>query len=232
VIILLSCVIISVFCLHNAAGTTAPKNRLASNFSVGSPVHAQDNADEADWRLILVNKWNRIPADYEVEFTELSNGQAVDKRIYPALQQMFDTARSHGIYPTVTSGYRTAEKQQRLLDEKIAEYKAMGCNAKEAIARANEWVAAPGTSEHQLGIAVDINADGVRSTGKEVYDWLEQNAYKYGFIRRYPSDKTEITGIANEPWHYRYVGIEAATEIQNQGICLEEYVMEASNTSN
>lgn len=86
----------------------------------------------------------------------------------------------------------------------------------------------PGTSEHQTGLAVDINADGIHSAGYEVYDWLNQNAHKYGFICRYPSDKTDITGISNEPWHYRYVGVTAAMEIHRQDLCLEEYLAERS----
>lgn len=184
----------------------------------------ENSADQAAWCLILVNKWNYIPNDYKIQLTKLANGESVDKRIYPALQEMFDAARKDHIYPVVASGYRTREKQQRLLDEKIKAYKAEGCLPEEAKTKAEAWVAIPGTSEHQLGIAVDINADGIRSTGDEVYKWLNENAYKFGFIRRYPPDKTEITGVINEPWHYRYVGIEAAAEIQNQGVCLEEYL--------
>jgi D-alanyl-D-alanine carboxypeptidase len=162
-----------------------------------------------------------------VNLTELSNGQSVDTRIYPALQEMFDAARGDGVYPVVVSGYRSAEKQQGLLDDKIAEYRAEGCSIEEATIKAEEWVAIPGTSEHQLGIAVDINADGVNSAGFEVYDWLEDNAHKYGFILRYPADKTDITEIIYELWHYRYVGIEAAAEIHSQGLCLEEYLNDA-----
>jgi len=188
------------------------------------PVRPQSDADDMAWQLILVNRRNSVPAGYTVKLTELSNGQSVDRRIYPALQEMFDTARAQGIYPVVASGYRTDEKQQSLLDEKIAEFRSMGFTAEDALTRAGAWVAIPGTSEHQLGLAVDINADGVNSTGDEVYGWLERNAHKFGFIRRYPPDKTEITGISNEPWHYRYVGIEAAGEIRGQGICLEEYL--------
>lgn len=180
--------------------------------------------EELDWNLILVNKWNYIPDDYEVELMELTNGQLIDKRIYPALQSMFDSARSEGIYPIVASGYRTTEKQQSLLDEKIAEYLSKGYTEEEAKNKAEIWVAIPGTSEHQLGLGVDINADGVHSMGNEVYKWLKENSYKFGFINRYPEDKTEITGIINEPWHYRYVGIEAASEIHKNGICLEEYI--------
>ena len=199
---------------------------VANNFSftMDKPPNAPLSTNGTEWYLILVNKWNYVPEDYEVELTELANGQSVDKRIYPALQEMFDTARSNGVYPIVASGYRTAKEQQNLMDQKIADYRAEGCSAKEAMTKAEAWVAIPGTSEHQLGIAADINADGIHSTGDEVYEWLNQNAYKFGFICRYPPEKTEITGVINEPWHYRYVGIEAATEIQNQGVCLEEYL--------
>lgn len=180
--------------------------------------------DEITWCLILVNKSNHIPNDYEIELTELSNGQSVDKRIYPSLQEMFDSARIDGVYPIVVDGYRTAEKQQSLMDEKVADYISEGYSDEEALTEAKTLVAVPGASEHQLGIAIDINADGINSAGYEVYEWLGENAYKYGFICRYPSDKTEITGINYEPWHYRYVGVGAATEIYNQSICLEEYL--------
>ena len=88
---------------------------------------------------------------------------------------------------------------------------------------AKEWVALPGTSEHQLGIAVDINADKSKSSNDEVYMWLAANAHNYGFILRYPQGKQEITGTSYEPWHYRYVGVDAAREIYERGICLEEY---------
>jgi len=181
-------------------------------------------AGDTAWRLIVVNKWNYIPDDYETDLTELANGQSVDKRIYPALQEMFDAARSEGVYPVVASGYRSAEQQQGLLDSKTAEYRAEGCSAEKARVKAEAWVAVPGTSEHQLGIAVDINADGIHSTGYQVYEWLSQNSYKFGFICRYPPGKTEITGSNGELWHYRYVGTRAAAEIYHQGLCLEEYV--------
>lgn len=191
-----------------------------------------DNADETAWCLILVNKWNELPSDYKVELIKLSNGECVDTRIYPMLQSMFDAARADGIYPIVASGYRTAQKQQEILNAKIEELKSSGYSNEDAETEAKYWVAVPGTSEHQLGLAVDINADGVHSYGTEVYKWLEKNAHLYGFINRYPADKKEITGVANEPWHYRYVGIEAATEIHKRGICLEEYLDKYGSNNN
>lgn len=176
-----------------------------------------------EWNLIVVNRWNELPEDYSVELTELSNGQKVDSRIYPYLQEMFNAARTEGIYPIVREGYRTAEEQQEILDDKIQTYINQGYSQSRAEKTAKEWVALPGTSEHQLGIAVDINADKSKCSNKEVYAWLAENAYKCGFILRYPPGKQEITGTSYEPWHYRYVGVEAAQEIYEQGICLEEY---------
>jgi D-alanyl-D-alanine carboxypeptidase len=209
---------------QSASFSIAETQKQEINLPAVSTDGTEKDTGEAAWCLILVNKWNYIPDDYNVELKKLASGESVDKRIYPALQQLFDAARNDHVYPVAVSGYRTAEKQQRLMDEKIKAYKNEGYSSEEARVKAEAWVAIPGTSEHQLGIAVDINADGIRSTDDEVYEWLDQNAYKFGFIRRYPPDKTEITGVINEPWHYRYVGVKAAAEIKNQGVCLEEYL--------
>lgn len=179
---------------------------------------------EKGWNLILVNRDNYIPDNYEFELTELSNVEKVDSRIYPSLQDMFDDARAKGLHLFVAAGYRTEEKQRQLLEEKTEAYINEGHSRSKARELAEEWVAVPGTSEHQIGIAVDINADTKYSSRDSVYGWLEKNSWKYGFIRRYPPDKTEITGVINEPWHFRYVGKEAAQEIYSQGICLEEYI--------
>lgn len=181
-------------------------------------------AGDEDWALTLVNRDNPLPADYQIEIVQLSNGERVDARIYPMLQKMFDDMRAEGIYPIVRSGYRSYEEQEEVMQERIQRYVESGLSQEDAKVKAETEVALPGTSEHQLGLSVDINADGVNSYGDEVYNWLYDNAHKYGFIKRYPEDKTDITGIINEPWHYRYVGIEAATEMKASGQCLEEYL--------
>jgi D-alanyl-D-alanine carboxypeptidase len=183
-----------------------------------------ESVDDTGWNLILVNKDNPVPDDYTVNLTDLSNGKQVDTRIYPALQKMFDDARSSGIDLFVREGYRTREEQQQIMDERIQEYQDQGCTYEEAEEKAREYVAVPGTSEHELGISVDINADSNVSSDEEVYSWLYDNAYKYGFVKRYPEDKTDITGINNEPWHYRFVGQKAALEMQEKDMCLEEYL--------
>lgn len=174
------------------------------------------------WNLILANKWNPIPDKYEVNLVEVVPGGAkVDERIYGPLMEMLAdaTAENGNILPMVNYGYRTWEEQQALYDNKIAEYRSMGYAEKEAVKEAENWVAAPGTSEHQLGLAVDIKGNTY-----DVFTWLQKNSYKYGFIFRYSGDKADITGVAEEIWHYRYVGVEAAIIIYEQGICLEEYL--------
>ena len=175
--------------------------------------------DSTPWNLTLVNRDHPVPDGYEVELVDVPGGEKVDQRIYDPLMEMLDDAAAGDLGPIVVSGFRTQEKQQSLYDEKIQKYQNQGYSKEEAVELAEQWVARPGTSEHQLGLVVDING-----ATYDIYLWLQANSYKYGFIFRYPGSKTEITGVAEEVWHYRYVGIEAAAEIYEQGVCLEEYV--------
>lgn len=177
-----------------------------------------------DWRLIMVNSKNAVPDDYSIELTQLANGISVDSRIYPDLQKMFDDMREQGVYPVVSEGYRTNEQQQNMMTQKINGFIDEGYSKKTARELAEKLVAEAGKSEHELGIALDINADADFSSDEDVYDWLAENAYRYGFILRYPSDKENITGIDYEPWHYRYVGAESALQIYSQQITLEEFL--------
>lgn len=197
--------------------------------AVAEEVDAVAAQPDETWLLMLVNRDHPIPEDYVVgDLVELRGGQKVDRRIYPDLQEMFDAARAEGVYPIVGSGFRTREKQQSLMDNKIASYREQGYDSTEAVELAEAWVAVPGTSEHEVGICADINATS-GSTSDEVYQWLAENAWKYGFILRYPEDKTDVTKTIYEPWHYRYVGREAAAEIQASGLCLEEYLAQREN---
>ena len=183
-----------------------------------------------EWNLILVNKNHKIPYNYSPKLIELSNGEKVDARIYPDLQKMFDDARAAGLQLFVRDGYRTGDEQKAIMNDKIAAYETEGYSKKEAKALAKTYVAEPGTSEHELGLSVDINAESSGASQDAVYEWLDENAYKYGFIKRYPADKTDITGIDNEPWHYRYVGYEAAKEMKEQNLCLEEYLKKGKSS--
>lgn len=177
-----------------------------------------------DCRLILVNSNHAVPKDYNPELIQLSNGIYINSVIYPDLQRMFDDARSDGIYPIVSEGYRTRKQQKQMMTDKTESFMNEGYSEKEAEKLAEKWVAEVGKSEHETGLAVDINADPSLSSDEEVYKWLSENACKYGFILRYPPDCEDITGIDYEPWHYRYVGTDTALEIYRRQITLEEYL--------
>ena len=211
--------IVTIFCILFVAGNVLARSELPSLLWKMGMMAVKNHTIPAseEWNLLVVNRWNEIPEDYSVTLTELGNGQKVDSRIYPDLQEMFDVMRAEGIYPIVREAYRTAEEQQEILDERIQRYVNEGYSRSKAVRMAEEWVAVPGTSEHQIGIAVDINADKTKSTNDEVYAWLAENAHNYGFILRYPQGKEDITGASYEPWHFRYVGAETALELyQNE----------------
>ena len=186
---------------------------------------ADNTTTSSDWRLLLVNSTHPLADDYSVDLTELRNGQSVDTRILSDLQEMFDAARSEDIYPIVSDAYRTREDQQTLMDDVIQNYEDEGYSSAEASSKAEQVIAKPGTSEHETGRAIDIAGDDDYDQDTDsVLEWMNSNAYKYGFILRYPSGKESVTGAEAENDHYRYVGKEAAKVIHDQGICLEEYL--------
>ena len=183
-------------------------------------------AEQIPWNLTLVNSTHAVPEDWVVpEFTELRNGQRVDSRIYPELQAMFDAARAAGRTPLVISSYRTYDDQKNMLVKKYRAFKEQGYSHEDAQIEALKWAAYPGYSEHQLGLAIDVGTSNSEKCSKDrVWSWLKEHCAEYGFIWRYSEEKSAITGIANEPWHFRYVGVEAATYIMENNLCLEEYM--------
>lgn len=206
------------------SAATSGQTEPAQTEAVASPETTQAVENKAkDWSLILVNATHPIPDGYTVALKELRNDHQVDERIYPDLQQMFDDAREEEIYPLINESYRTAERQQQILNDYISSYEGQGLSHDDAVKKAHTVAADPGCSEHQLGLALDIIAE-YDTDSTATWSWLAENAWRYGFILRYPADKVDITGIAYEPWHFRYVGKEAAREITQQGLCLEEYL--------
>ena len=184
-----------------------------------------DLFNKNEWYLTLVNQSNAVPDNWQMEFTELKNGEKVDSRIYPDLQEMFNNCREAGLLPLVKSSYRTAEDQQAMLDEKTAAYLAEGYSEEEALELAKTVAAKPGYSEHQLGLAVDIDSEDTSVCSNEaVWKWMRAHCADYGFILRYPDGKEEVTGVTYEPWHFRYVGKDAARTIMDSGITFEEYM--------
>ena len=182
-----------------------------------------------DWNLILVNENSPIPESFEPKLEKIEGGKLVDTRIVPALTKMFHAMRAEGLDPMVCSGYRTIEKQHNLFEEDIQTQVRAGKTYDQAFYKAKEYTALPGASEHHTGLAVDIvgrshqNLNLAQSKTREAL-WLAEHSAEYGFILRYPADKTEVTGIAYESWHFRYVGEEAAKYMKENGLVLEEFV--------
>lgn len=210
---------------------TPPSEASSSSAPPADEGVASDAAfNEEDDLLLLVNPWTPLPEDFlPGELVPVQNDQAVDARAYPDLQDMLQDMSQAGLSPLICSSYRSQERQQELYDNKVQRVMAEGVSREEAQAEAARWVARPGTSEHQTGLAVDIVSlsnqmlDETQESTPE-FQWLAENSWKYGFILRYPEDKSEKTGIAYEPWHFRFVGKEAAEEMHDLGLCLEEYL--------
>jgi len=183
-----------------------------------------------EWFLKLVNKDNPIGTDYIINVKAINSyGYYFDERAIDKLFEMMDAGTAEGMQFKISSGYRTIERQTALYQQRINELLAAGFAQADAESIAASQVSPPGTSEHNLGLGVDIVSAG---TGKldETFEqtaefkWLMENCTEYGFILRYPKDKEEITKVTYEPWHYRYVGVEDAKRITEMGVCLEEYL--------
>ena len=184
---------------------------------------------ETPWYLVLVNPWYPLPENYEFELTTVTGKYKVDSRCADALKQFLADCKAAGHTPYICSAYRTWDDQVYLFDKKVKSFTSKGYSESEAKVLAAKETAVPGTSEHQLGLAVDILCqsrpwldEGQAKTATQ--QWLMANCHKYGFILRYPKGTTDKTGIIYEPWHYRYVGVEIATEIMSRGITFEEYL--------
>lgn len=187
--------------------------------------------DKNDWSLLLVNKTHPVPDDYEVKLTTLKGSMKCDERVVEPLMNMLNQAVSDGVNLYVCSPYRDFQRQEMLFLRKIDLYMSYGKSYLEAYKIASRDVIVPGCSEHQLGIAFDIVVDYHAVLDEEFGDtkagkWLKDHCAEYGFILRYPKGKEHITGIVYEPWHFRYVGVDAATYIMENDITLEEFLEE------
>ena len=184
-----------------------------------------------DWRLVLINKQHSIPDDYQVTLGKISTLKGImycDERIIDDYLDMLKAAKEDNVKLEITSPYRDTVRQEYLFNRKIKAYMAKGLSYIEAYQLSSQAVTVPGASEHQIGLALDIVTPTYRNLTEGFADtdaglWLAENSYKYGFILRYPKGKEYITGIEYEPWHFRYVGVEAATVITERGITLEEF---------
>lgn len=188
------------------------------------------NNSGKDWQLTLVNPWNTLHTSYQVNVAEIDSrfgaGKLFDARAVKYLNAMCEAALNDGVSLSVISAHRTYDYQQMLYNNEVAEYKMYnpGCSEDEALKAAATEVARPGTSEHNLGLAVDFNSVEQNFENTDAFRWLNEHCTEYGFILRYSTTTQDITGVIYEPWHYRYVGKENAKKIRASGLTLEEYV--------
>ena len=215
------------------AELTAENEELRDQIKKENAVEANTETlagEEEGWQLILVNGDHPLDASYVPEkLTEISQGYQVDDRIASDLQQMLDDGAAQGLSMYVTSAYRSYDQQIETFNASMQNRLEQNMTPLEAYQETSTSVALPGTSEHATGLAVDIISTSYGELDDRQGDtaeqkWLMEHCWEYGFILRYPPEKSDITGIIYEPWHYRYVGKDAAREITEQGITLEEYL--------
>ena len=212
--------------VSSAENTAAPANALGLT------------ADEArtmltDPLMVLVNHTNKMPDDYTFDTKECGSATAVNKTLQTvacdAFLSMQKAAAADGVTVWMQSGYRSVKYQTSLYERKTKYYLDKGYDNATAKEKAAAVVNPPGYSEHNCGLAADLNSpehtgldEGFEKTA--AFRWLCEHAGDYGFILRYPKDAEDKTEIIYEPWHWRYVGVENAAKINASGLCFEEYI--------
>ena len=249
--VLIAFIVKSAFGGKKGGGSGASQGSSTVNESV-SDVQSEDptpsypatgpNGLDANYeQLLLVNAQNPLPEnyDYEGSLTEIPtkyiNGmlKQIDKNVWPYMQAMIDAQRAAETNPKnwlyVRSPYRSYATQKMLFTQETNKWLKTGLSSEEAEAKAATVVTRPGTSEHNTGFSADFNIaeDSFEST--PMFTWMQEHAADYGFVLRFPKDKQEITGITYESWHYRFVGINNAKEMNRLNMCLEEYVEYMNN---
>ena len=178
-----------------------------------------------DWRLTLANYENVLPEDFEVEVANIDDTRQFDARAIDDLKKMINAMGKDGISNIwVQSAYRSVARQKELYDNSVQKYLKQGKTQEEAEKLTDQYINKPGSSDHNLALAVDFNYVDNKFEDLKGFKWLQENAEDYGFILRYPKDKEEITKISYESWHWRYVGVEHAKKMNELNMCLEEYI--------
>ncbi len=212
-----------------------PENSETAQSSEETPSYPDvgPNGLDANFsKLLLVNGEHPLPEDYDYEGNlttipdKYINGslKQIDKEVWPYMKAMIEAAWEDGVKLYVWSPYRSYATQNMLFQNRVNKVKTADMTKEEAEALAATVVARPGTSEHHTGLAADFNMASSEFENTPMYEWMQQHAADYGFIMRYRGDKQEITGVIHESWHYRFVGINVAKEINRLDLCLEEYV--------
>ena len=212
--------------VSSAENTAAPANALGLTAD-------EARAMLADPLMVLVNHTSKMPDDYTFDTKECGSATAVNKTLQTvacdAFLEMQKAAAADGVTVWMQSGYRSVKYQTSLYERKTKYYLDKGCDNATAREKAAAVVNPPGYSEHNCGLAADLNSpehtgldEGFEKTA--AFRWLCEHAGDYGFILRYPKDAEDKTEIIYEPWHWRYVGVENAAKINASGLCFEEYI--------
>lgn len=186
-------------------------------------------------RVLLVNNDNPLPDNYDdmvkdklktVDKKYRNNDYVTDvhEDMYPYVTAMVAAAQAQGVDLRVWSPFRSSATQKVLFENQVKRMQQQGLTGQAAEDKAATVVTRPGRSEHNTGLCADFNManDGFEQT--KMFTWMKENAENYGFILRYPSDKQDKTGIIYESWHWRFVGINTAKEMNRLNMCLEEYI--------
>lgn len=209
---------------ENTTQVNTITNENAEN-QVPEEPEVKPNKEITDWRLMLANYENILPEDFEIELANIDDTKQFDARAIEYLNKMMNDMRKSGIANVwVQSAYRSVERQKKLYDNSIQKYLKQGKKQEEAEKMTDEYIAKPGRSDHNLGLAVDFNNVDNNFEDLKAFKWLQENAENYGFILRFPKGKEDITKIAYESWHWRFVGEEHAKKMNDLNMCLEEYV--------
>ncbi len=209
--------------------TTAPETTQPVTAAVAQPGTMENptiiTIDEEKWYMTLVNSSYRIPDNYEPDLVYVcGSGERLDRKVAEHYEEMYNAAKKDGVDLAPCSGYRSYELQERNYNNKVSFYESQGYSNKDAKVKAATIIMPPGSSEHNLGYAMDIVCVDEWFEDTAEFKWLTENAADYGFIMRYPKDKQDITKVIYEPWHWRYVGVELAKELKDSGLVLEEYM--------
>ncbi len=181
--------------------------------------------DEEKWHLTLVNSSYRIADSYTPDLVYVcGSAERLDRKVAEHYEKMYNAAKKDGVDLVPCSGYRSYELQERNYNNKVSFFESQGYSNKDAKVKAATIIMPPGSSEHNLGYAMDIVCVDEWFEDTDEFKWLTENAADYGFIMRYPKEKQDITKVIYEPWHWRYVGVELAKELKDSGLVLEEYM--------
>ncbi len=211
--------------IENNTSTISNTNNIINNENIVSENNIKTQSAINEWNLKLVNYENSLPNNFVPELSSIDNIRKFDTRAIGKLKEMITEMKKDNITEIwVQSSYRSIEQQQKVFSKKISEYMKNGKSHKEAEELTLKVINKPGTSEHNLGLAVDLNYVNLEFENTKAFEWLIKNAENYGFILRYKKEKEAITKVNYEPWHWRYVGIEHAKRMNEMNLCLEEYI--------